>query len=88
MQFTIEQRQLTSEDSHRPAFEPESTTSIVEAADHDEAIGRFADTDRSEIVSIVRPLRGREAVATVRRNETIFLWRIAPAAVMDDRVTS
>jgi hypothetical protein len=47
MQFAIEQRQLTSEDSHRPAFEPESTMSIVEAANHDEAIGRFAAARRS-----------------------------------------
>jgi hypothetical protein len=78
MKFSIEQRQLTSEESHRPVFEPESTTAVIEAADHDEAIGWLAHTGHSEVISVVRPLRGGEAVATVRRNEAVFLWRVSP----------
>jgi hypothetical protein len=47
----------------------------IEAHDEDEAIRRFLAANRSELVAFAKP-RGRESIATVRRNDCLFLVRV------------
>jgi hypothetical protein len=75
VQYTIEARQLTSEYTHRPAMDSEAQHITVEANDADEAISRFVDENDSELVSFVRP-KGRESIATVKKNDSVYLVRV------------
>ena len=76
MQYTIEARQLTGERSPRPVLEAEAKAIVIEAATADEAISQFLSENKSELVSLSRPLRGSESIATVRKDELVFLLRI------------
>ena len=79
MQYAIEARQLTGEHSRRPVFEAERKAIIIEASTADEAISQFLSENNSELVSLSRPLRGSESIATVRKDDTVFLLRIYTA---------
>lgn len=79
MQYTIEARQLTGEHSRRPLFEAEPKAIVIEAATADEAISQFLSENNSELVSLSRPLRGSESIATVRKDESVFLLRVYTA---------
>ena len=71
MQFTIESRQLTN------AVETKQT--FIEAGTPDDAIGEFVRQNRSELVSLSKPVRGRESIATVRKDDLVFLVRVYAA---------
>ncbi len=73
MQYTIEARQLSIARQRPPG---DSTRQmVVEATDAGEALSRFVRADRSELVSY-QPVRGRESIATVRKNDSVFLVRV------------
>ena len=76
MQYTIESRPLTSESTHRAAYDGEPQQTTIEAADADDAISQFLTQSASELVSLTRPLRGRESIATVRKDDSVFLLRV------------
>ncbi len=79
MQFTIEARELTNEYTHRPAHDVQSRRTIVEAGDADEAITRYVRDSHCELVSLTRPARGSESIATVKKEDTVFLVRVYAA---------
>ena len=79
MQFTIEARPLTSEYTHRAAVEVESGHMIVEAESADDAITRFVRDHDSELVSFTQPVKGRESIATVKKNDSVYLVRVYAA---------
>lgn len=76
MQYTIEARELTTEHAQRPSAEGETERITVEAGTPDDAISQFLVRNRSQLVSFSRPGKGRESIATVKRDETVFLVRI------------
>lgn len=76
MQFTIEARELTNEYTHRPAHDVESRRMTVEASDPDEAITHYVRECDGELVSFTNPARGLESIATVKKEDTVFLVRV------------
>ena len=79
MQFTIEARELTSEYTHRPSIDSRSRRTTIEARTPDEAISRFVKQNHSELVSVSRPARGRESIATVKKDDSVYLVRVYAA---------
>ena len=79
MQYTIEARELTNEYTHRPTYEVESRRTVVEAVDPDEAISQFVRDSELELVSLSTPARGKESIATVKKEDTVFLVRVYAA---------
>ena len=79
MQYTIEARQLTNEYTPRPALDGGSRRTVIEAATADDAISEFVRRDASELVSLTRPLRGQESIATIRKDDSMFLVRVYAA---------
>jgi hypothetical protein len=79
LQYTIESRELTSEYTHRPTHEAEPRRMTIEARDPDEAINRFVNQNESELVSFTNPRRGVESIATVKKNDVVFLVRVYAA---------
>jgi hypothetical protein len=74
LQYTIEQRQLTREAGHLPA--PLSAWQItVEAPDADHALHEFVRESQSELVSVT-PVPGRESIATIKKDEAVYLVRV------------
>lgn len=76
LQYTIEARQLTNEYNHRPSFDIDSHQTVIEAANADDAIGEFVRRSASELVSLHKPLRGSESIATVKKDDSVFLVRV------------
>lgn len=75
MQFTIESRELTNSTSDpRPARTPLSTT--IDADTADDAISEFVRQSDFELVSFQKPAECRESIATVKKNDTLFLVRV------------
>lgn len=79
MQYTIEARELTSEYTHRPSLGGEARRTQVEATNADEAIARFVEQDASQLVSLSTPARGRESIATVKKDDSVYLVRVYAA---------
>lgn len=79
MQYTIEARQLTNESRRPPVWDGESKQIVVEAASPDDAITQFLSDNQSELVSLTRPLRGVESIATIRKNDSVYLVRVYAA---------
>ena len=80
MRYTIEARQLTSESTRRPPVGDEPRTTLIEAASTDDAISKFVRQSECELVSLTRPLRGRESIATIRaKDDVVFLVRVYAA---------
>lgn len=79
MQYTIEARELTNEYTHRPTYEVESRRTVVEATNADDAISQFVRDSAAELVSLTTPARGRESIATVKKEDTVFLVRVYAA---------
>jgi hypothetical protein len=52
---------------------------VIEADDADEAISQFVVQDASELVSVVRPGSGRESIATVKKDDAVYLVRVYAA---------
>ncbi len=79
MQYTIESRPLTGEYTHRAAVEAEPKQTTIEAANADDAISKFLRQRAAELVSLTKPIKGRESIATVKKNEYVFLVRVYAA---------
>ncbi|HEV7485175.1 MAG TPA: hypothetical protein VGQ65_05795 [Thermoanaerobaculia bacterium] len=79
LQFTIESRQLTNEYTHRPSFDAETKQTFIEAGTPDDAIGEFVRQNEWELVSVTTPVRGQESIATVKKNDSVFLVRVYAA---------
>jgi hypothetical protein len=76
LQYTIEARELTNESTHRPAVDSATSQTTLEARDADDAIRRFVQQSHSELVSLIRPARGRESIATVKKDDAVLLLRV------------
>lgn len=79
MQYTIEARELTNEYTHRPSYDVESRRTVIDAADADEAISQYVQQSAAELVSFTRPGRGTESIATVKKEDQVFLVRVYAA---------
>ncbi len=75
MQFTIEARELTSENSQRASIDASPRRRTIEAQSPDDAITQFAVESAFELVHISRPARGQESIATVRQGDSVYLVR-------------
>jgi hypothetical protein len=78
LQYLIEARELTSESTHRPTLDVESHRTTVEASDADDAISQFVRESELELVSFIKP-RGRESIATVKKDDCLYLIRVYAA---------
>ena len=78
MQYLIEARELTNESTHRQSFDVELRRTTIEANDADDAINRFVNQGELELVSFTKP-RGRESIATVKKDDSVYLVRIYAA---------
>ena len=67
MQFTIEARELKN---------PRSQRTTVEADTADDAITQFVTQNASELMHVSKPCEGRESIATVRKDESVYLIRV------------
>ena len=76
MQYTIEARELTNEFTHRPAYNGDSRRMVVEAGDEAEAISQYVRESAAELVSFTRPSRGAESIATVKKEDSVYLVRV------------
>ena len=74
LQFTIESREL-----RRESIRSESRSTVIEAADRDAALSEFVKQNASELVSYATPVRGRESIATVRKDDSVYLVRVYEA---------
>ena len=79
MRYTIEERELRNESTRRPSFDKEPRRLVIDADDADEAISQFVVQNASELVSVSRPLRGRESIATVKKDDCVYLVRVYAA---------
>ena len=74
--YTIESRPLTTEYTHRPAVDDEPRQVLNEAANPESAISEYVRRSELELVSVTKPLTGRESVATVKKDDSVFLVRV------------
>jgi hypothetical protein len=79
LQYTIEARELTNEYTHRPSVDVESRRTLIEASDADDAISQFVRETEAELVSLTKPARGAESIATVKKEDSVFLVRVYAA---------
>ncbi len=79
MQYTIEARELTSQSTRRPLFENDPARMTIEAENVDQAISRFLLQRDFELVSVTRPARGKESIATVKNGDSVYLVRVYAA---------
>lgn len=76
MQYTIESRPLTNGHTQRRSTDVEPKHILIEAANPESAISEYVRQSNLELVSLTKPLTGRESVATVKKNESVFLVRV------------
>jgi hypothetical protein len=76
LQYTIEARELTSGQAHGRLSEAESRRTTIEADGPDEAISQFLVRSSTELVSVYRPARGQESIATVKHGDAVYLVRV------------
>jgi hypothetical protein len=75
VQYTIESRPLTNERTHRPVVDAQPRQTRIEAASAESAISEYVRQSELELVSVTKPLTGRESIATVKKDESVFLVR-------------
>ena len=75
MQYTIESRPLTNKSTHRRSFDAEPKQTRIEAANAESAISEYVRQSQLELVSVTKPLTGSESIATVRKDDSVFLVR-------------
>jgi hypothetical protein len=78
VRYTIEARQLTNEYTPQRVTTAERTATTVEAGDDREAISNFLLQSQAELVSF-QTLQGRESIATVKKDDSVFLVRVYAA---------
>jgi len=76
VQYTIESRPLTNETTRRPTADAEPKQTRIEAANAESAISEYVRQSDLELVSLTKPLTGRESVATVKKDASVFLVRV------------
>lgn len=76
MQYTIESRPLTTQSTHRAAYDGEPRQTTVEAASADDAITQFVRQSAAQLVSFTSPPAGKESIGTVRKDDFVFLVRV------------
>ena len=69
MQYTIESRPLINA-THLPL------DMRIEAASAESAISEYVRRRDLELVSVTKPLTGRESIATVKKNDAVYLVRV------------
>lgn len=79
MQYTIEARELTNEYTHRPAYDGQAQRTVIDAAGPDEAIHQYVRESEAELVSFTSPGRSQESIATVKKEDSVFLVRVYAA---------
>lgn len=79
MTFTIESRELRRQYSRQPSTDPRPRQETIEAPTADDAISEFLRRNASELVSVTRPVEGRESIATVKKDDLVFLVRVYAA---------
>ena len=79
LQFTIESRELRSQHAHQPSADPRPHQVVIEAPNADDAISEFVRRNASELVSLTKPAEGRESIATVKKDDSVFLVRVYTA---------
>lgn len=79
LQYTIEARELTAPSRQRLDSDGEPRQTMIEADDADEAITQFVVQSASELVSVTRPVSGRESIATVKKDDCVYLIRVYAA---------
>jgi hypothetical protein len=79
LQYTIEARELTNENTQRPSFDRQPRRTMIEAIDVEGAISQFLVENASELVSLTKPARGRESIATIRKDDCVYLVRVYAA---------
>jgi hypothetical protein len=79
LQYTIEARELTNEYTHRPSYDAAPSSTVVDAADPSEAISQYVQERSAELVSFSSPARGTESIATVKKEDQVFLVRVYAA---------
>jgi hypothetical protein len=75
LQFTIESRELTPLEFVRR----EARSTVIEAADRDAALSEFARRNASQVVSFSTPAAGRESIATMKKDASVYLVRVYEA---------
>ena len=76
VQYTIESRPLTNETTRRSTADAEPKQTRIEAANAESAISEYVRQSDLELVSLTKPLTGRESVATVKKDASVFLVRV------------
>lgn len=79
MRYTIEARELTNENTQRRSFDGKPRQTMIEAVDVEEAISQFLVESASELVSLTKPARGRESIATIKKDDCVYLVRVYAA---------
>lgn len=79
MQFTIESRELTTLANHSHVVHVEPTSMTIDADNPDDAITEFVRQSASELVSFQKPAECRESIATVMKDDVVFLVRVYAA---------
>jgi hypothetical protein len=75
LQYTIESRPLTNS----PSSDGAPRQMIIDAADAHDAVQQFVLQSASELVSVTTPAKGSESIATVRKDDSVFLLRVYAA---------
>ncbi|MFZ2489949.1 MAG: hypothetical protein WA208_00555 [Thermoanaerobaculia bacterium] len=76
MRFTIESRELTNASTPRPAPGSALRHTTVDARDAHDAIAQYLRDGHLELVSFTRPGGGGESIATVKKEDAVFLVRV------------
>ena len=77
MQYTIEARELSGVSTQHTAAESGMRITL-DARDEDDAITKFVRSNQSELMSFTA-VRGRESIATVKKNDSLYLVRVYTA---------
>lgn len=75
MQYTIEARELTN----RMSYDTQSLRTVVMAKDATDAIHQYVSESDAELVSFTHPGGGQESIATVKKDDAVYLVRVYAA---------
>lgn len=79
MQYTIESRPLTSASIPSDRRRASHHEVIIDAEDARHAIAEFVRQNESELVSLTSPRKSSESIATVKKDDRVFLVRVYAA---------
>jgi len=78
LQYTIEARELSGLSTPQHTSAESGTRVTLDARDEDDAITKFVHSHQSELMSFTA-VRGRESIATVKKNDSVYLVRVYTA---------